>query len=102
MSNITLNFKPFLTLDDELCNLGSDFALELMSPIDDLAAIQGKLEEYRENGAQLGWSNHPESQQVHIYRSIQPVQVLERPNTLLGEELLPGYTLNLVAIWPQG
>lgn len=77
-----------------------DFVLELMSPSDDLAAIQGKLEEYRENGAGLGWLIDPESQQVHIYRSNQPTQILEHPNTLSGEEVLPGFTMSLVAIWP--
>lgn len=76
-----------------------DFVLELMSPSDDLAAIQGKLEEYRENGAGLGWLIDPESQQVHIYRSNQPTQILEYPNTLSGEEVLPGFTMSLVAIW---
>jgi Putative restriction endonuclease len=71
--------KPLFTLDDEsfeqLCHLYSDFVSERMALSDDLDAIQGKLEEYRENGVQVGWLNHPESQQVHIYPSSQPFQV---------------------------
>jgi Uma2 family endonuclease len=76
-----------------------DFVLELMSPSDELAVIQGKLEEYRDNGAQLGWLIAPEIQQVYIYRPDQPVQVLDRPNVLSGEEVLPGLVLNLETLW---
>jgi Uma2 family endonuclease len=79
-----------------------DFVLELMSPSDDLTVIQGKLEEYRDNGAQLGWLIAPETQEVHIYRSGQPIEILNRPNTLSGEEILPGFVLNIETIWPQG
>lgn len=75
-----------------------DFVLELMSPSDDLAATQGKLEEYRDNGAQLGWLIDPETQRVHIYRPEQPTRILDYPNTLSGEQTLPGFTLNLVDI----
>jgi len=32
-----------------------DFVLELMSPTDNLKAIQAKMQEYRDNGARLGW-----------------------------------------------
>lgn len=70
-----------------------------MSPSDELAVIQGKLEEYRDNGAQLGWLIAPEVQQVYIYYPSQPVQVLQRPHALSGEEVLPGFVLNLEPLW---
>src|SRR6184192_2064785 len=44
-----------------------DFVLELSSPSDSMGALHKKKEEYRENGAQLGWLLDPTSKQVHIY-----------------------------------
>ena len=78
-----------------------DFVLELLSPSDELTDIQGKLEEYLANGAQLGWLIDPQSQQVLIYHPEQAIEVLHRPALLLGEEVLPGFTLQLQTLWPS-
>jgi len=72
-----------------------DFVLELMSPTDNLKAIQAKMQEYRDNGARLGWLINRKAQQVEIYRIAQEVEVLQSPDTLSGENVLPGFTLDL-------
>jgi Uma2 family endonuclease len=36
---------------------------------------------------------------VEIYRIGQEVEVLESPVSLSGEDVLPGFVLNLKAIW---
>src|SRR5205823_7777450 len=59
-----------------------DFVLELRSPSDGLAALHRKMEEYRENGAHLGWLLDPTSKQVHIYRPGAPVELLDDPVSL--------------------
>src|SRR5258706_4267203 len=41
-----------------------DFVLELRSPSDGMRALQAKMEEYRENGAALGWLLDPVSKRV--------------------------------------
>jgi Uma2 family endonuclease len=76
-----------------------DFVLELRSPSDDLATLQAKLQEYLENGSQLGWLIDPESQRVYVYRPGQPVQVLERPTSLEGDPVLPGFVADLNLVW---
>jgi Uma2 family endonuclease len=76
-----------------------DFAIELRSPSDSLKSIQEKMEEYRENGTQLGWLMNLQDQQLEVYRTGQGVEVLESPSTLSGEEVLPGFILELQAIW---
>src|SRR5436305_8396922 len=53
-----------------------DFVLELRSPSDALPLLQKNMEEYRENGAQLGWLLDPGSKRVHIYRPGLAVEVL--------------------------
>lgn len=76
-----------------------DFVLELMSPSDNLKVIQEKMKEYIDNGIRLGWLINRKSQTVEIYRQGQEVEVLQSPTTLSGEDVLPGFVLNLLPIW---
>lgn len=76
-----------------------DFVVELMSPSDSLKETQDKMQEYRDNGARLGWLINRKSRKVEIYRQGTEVEVLESPTTLSGEDVLPGFVLNLDSIW---
>ena len=78
-----------------------DFVLELASETDDLETLRAKMQEYIENGCQLGWLISPKTQQVEIYRPNQPVEVLQSPTTLSGESVIPGFILNLGTIFCQ-
>jgi Uma2 family endonuclease len=70
-----------------------------MSPSDNLKITQEKMQEYLDNGIRLGWLINRRTQTVEIYRQGQEVEVLQSPATLLGEDVLPGFVLNLQAIW---
>lgn len=72
-----------------------DFVVELRSPSDRLADIQEKMQEYRENGARLGWLIDPETKRVYIYRPECEVEVVEEPSMVAGEHVLPGFVLDL-------
>ncbi|OKH28792.1 Uma2 family endonuclease [Chroogloeocystis siderophila] len=76
-----------------------DFLVELRSPTDSLEQLQAKMQEYIENGARLGWLIDPQDRQVEIYRQAQPVEVLQAPSTLSGEDVLPKFVLNLERIF---
>lgn len=76
-----------------------DFVVELLSPSDSLKDTQEKMKEYRDNSARLGWLINRKSRQVEIYRQGQDVEVLESPASLSGEDVLPGFVLNLESIW---
>ncbi|NEO84735.1 MAG: Uma2 family endonuclease [Spirulina sp. SIO3F2] len=76
-----------------------DFVVELRSETDSLKELQAKMQEYMENGAQLGWLIDPKNKRVEIYRLGQAVEVLENPMTLSGEPVLPGFTLTLKRVW---
>ncbi|MGK7878369.1 MAG: Uma2 family endonuclease [Xenococcaceae cyanobacterium] len=76
-----------------------DFVIELSSPSDSLTTIRRKMEEYRDNGTCLGWLINRQSRQVEIFRQAQEVEVLDSPATLSGEDILPGFVLNLEPIW---
>lgn len=76
-----------------------DFALELRSPTDSLSTLQAKMQEYIDNGARLGWLIDPEQRRVYVYRPEVPVEILENPETVSGDPVLPGFTLDLREIW---
>ncbi len=78
--------------------LAPDFVIELRSASDNLKKVQAKMEEYRDNGVRLGWLIDPQNQRVEIYRQGQDVEVLTKPATLSGEDVLPEFVLNLSQI----
>jgi len=75
-----------------------DFVVELCSLWDDKNTVREKLHEYISQGARLGWLLDPRDQTVEIYRPGRPVEVLKQPATLSGEDVLPGFVLDLKGI----
>jgi len=76
-----------------------DFVVELRSRTDILANLQRKMEEYMANGAQLGWLIDPLEHRVYVYHPNSAVEQLNAPQTISGEPLLRGLTLDLQEIW---
>ncbi len=92
-----------------------DFVVELMSPSDSVKKTRAKMtsdpasakdarerarmREYMDNGARLGWLINRQQQQVEIYRPNREVEILLSPQTLSGEDTLPGFVLDLAEIW---
>jgi len=72
-----------------------DFVIELRSRTDSLSQLQEKMQEYLNSGLRLGWLINPQAQQVEIYRPNQTVEIVELPVSLSGEDILPGFVLNL-------
>ncbi|MGL5192651.1 MAG: Uma2 family endonuclease, partial [Chroococcales cyanobacterium] len=79
--------------------LSPDFVIELRSESDRLATLQGKLQEYIDNGTALGWLIDPQQQQVEIYRVGQEAEMVVNPSQLSGETVLRGFVLNLQRVW---
>jgi Uma2 family endonuclease len=75
-----------------------DFVIELASPSDEISALQEKMREYVHNGLRLGWLILPASTRVEVYTP-SDVRVLESPDTVSGDPVLPGFTLDLALIW---
>jgi Uma2 family endonuclease len=76
-----------------------DFVIELRSPSDNLKTLQAKMQEYIDNGAQLGWLLNPIDRRVYVYRPGVAVACLENPTTISGDPELPGFVLDLEKIW---
>jgi len=84
---------------EEFSPLSPDFVVELRSSSDSLKKLQEKMQEYIDNGVRLGWLIDTAKKQVEIYRLGQDVEIIESPNTLLGEDILPGFVLDLNKVW---
>jgi Uma2 family endonuclease len=76
-----------------------DFVVELRSPSDALATLQDKMQEYLDNGAQLGFLIDPLERRVYVYRPGATVQCLDDPATISGDPELPGFVLDLRSLW---
>ena len=77
-----------------------DFVVELRSSSDNLQPLKDKMEEYmREPGIQLGWLIDRKHRKVYIYRPGIPEKCLDNPATVSGEQVLPGFVLNMSKIW---
>ncbi|MHC5742231.1 MAG: Uma2 family endonuclease [Nostoc sp.] len=79
--------------------IAPDFVLELMSPSDSLSETQAKMGEYMDAKVRLDWLIDRKTRRVEIYRQGQPKEVLESPTSLSGENILPGFVLDLRIVW---
>ena len=71
------------------------FVAEIVSGTDTLPPLQRKMEIYMANGAQLGWLIDPYRRQVHIYRPGADVEVLDDPETVSGDPVMPGFVFQV-------
>jgi Uma2 family endonuclease len=76
-----------------------DFVVELRSRTDRVTKLREKMLEYMENGASLGWLIDPFQRRVYVYEPDHEVVVLENPEAVSADPLLPGFNLNLTELW---
>ncbi|MBD0395529.1 MAG: Uma2 family endonuclease, partial [Microcoleus sp. C1-bin4] len=72
-----------------------DFVVELRSTTDSLETLRAKMKVYVKNGARLGWLLDRKNRKVEISRQGSDVEILDSPATLSGEDVLPGFVLDL-------
>ena len=80
---------------EKFAKICPDFVIELRSRTDSLSQLQEKMQEYLNSGLRLGWLIDPQNQQVEIYRQNQSVEIVSLPASLSGENVLPGFILEL-------
>ena len=76
-----------------------DFVIELRSRWNTLKEQQRKMQEYLDNGTQLGWLIDPRERRVYIYRTGQEVEVLTDAAAVSADPVLPGFELQLTELW---
>jgi Uma2 family endonuclease len=78
--------------------IAPDFVLELLSPTDSLEKTQAKMQEYLNSGVRLGWLIDRDRRYVEIYRINRSVEAFTDPEQLSGEDILPGFLLNMSTV----
>ena len=76
-----------------------DFVVELRSASDNMKPLREKMQEYIENAAKLGWLIDRKNRKVEIYRQGFDVEILDNPASLSGEDILPGFILDMAEVW---
>lgn len=72
-----------------------DFVAEIRRSSDDLKYLLDKMQEYIENGAQLGWLIDRFDKKAYIYRADGSIEIVGINAVLSGENVLPGFRLDL-------
>ncbi len=80
--------------------LAPDLAVEVVSPTDRVQEIADKVANYLLAGTLL-WYVYPTQQQVKVYMPGQPVKTLGLKDVLDGSQVLPGFNLALMDIFPS-
>jgi Uma2 family endonuclease len=75
------------------------YANELMSRSDSWVQTQAKMVEYMESGCRLAWLLDPKGKRAAIYRIGKPPELLTAPDSLSGEDVLPGFILDTRFLW---
>ena len=93
MSTVALDLENLLpvtlTLPDDMVEY---------SAANRIRPLREKMEEYIQNGVQLGWLIDPKERTVTIYRPGQQPEVLNAPSEVRGEGPIDGFVLNLAGI----
>jgi Uma2 family endonuclease len=76
-----------------------DFVIELQSTTDRPRLVREKMVEWIANGTQLAWMIDPERQSVAIYRPDSSVELRTRIDSIEGEGLVAGFSLELGFLW---
>ncbi len=88
-SGIPRGFWPF----------APDLAIEVFSPSDTRSDLLRKIRLYFEAGTRRVWALFPQKKQIHVYSSPTRVIVLKAGDVLMGEEVLPGFSVPVKRIF---
>ena len=80
---------------DKLVPAMPDIAVEIKSPSNTLAEMRDKAQRYMRLGTSLVWIIMPANQRVEIHRSHLPAETLEPGDSLSGDDILPGFELEI-------
>ena len=77
-----------------------DLVVEIRSPISAYQGLRDKAQIYLRYGARLVWIVMPATQAVEVHRADGTVDTVFLDDTLSGEDVLPGFELDLRAVFP--
>jgi Uma2 family endonuclease len=84
---------------EKFFSIAPDFVIELRSSSDNLQPTQQKMTVYQRVGVRMGLLIDPQKQRVEIYRPGREVEILEAPQSIDCNEVMPGFVLDMSRIW---
>jgi len=72
-----------------------DLAVEVLSPSENPVELQQKVRDYLEGGSRLVWVVAPRARTATVYRPDGSARLIREPESLDGEDVLPGLTIAL-------
>jgi len=92
-----------LTTDDKkkFAHICPDFVLEIRSESDSVQELKTKMKEYIDNGCRLAWLIDPKNKETHVYRTTGSNEVISFDKELSGEEVMPGFSIDLSKIFNE-
>jgi Uma2 family endonuclease len=76
-----------------------DLAVEVLSPSDNPVEVQQKVRDYLEAGARLVWVLAPRARAATVYRPDGSARLVRAPESLDGEDVLPGLAIPLADLF---
>ena len=99
VSFVALGRLPNNALPDGNLRLAPDLAAEVVSPNDEVVALEQKIDEYLRSGVKLVWVVHPQTKVAYVYRLDGTAARKTGAESLDGEAVLPGFTLSLTDLF---
>lgn len=79
--------------------LAPDFVVVISGYEESDMKLQRKMQEYKNCGVRLGWLINPDSKQVEVYRLNREKEILDNPQTISGEDILPNLVIELTDVF---
>jgi Uma2 family endonuclease len=76
-----------------------DLAVEVVSPSDTLEEVEAKVDDWLTAGTRLVWVANPRRRTVTVYRSLTDVAILTINDVLDGQDVVPGFRINVATIF---
>ncbi len=80
-------------------DVAPELIVEILSLDDRWADVQKKLAEYFNIGVQMVWVADPKQQQVHVYRALTDVEIVNADQRLTGGDVLPDFSVSVAALF---
>ena len=78
--------------------LAPDLAVEVLSRVDSAGKVQAKIDDWLAAGTLLVWVIDPRRRVARVHRADGSVSLLTEQEYLVGENVLPGFTLSLARV----
>jgi Uma2 family endonuclease len=76
-----------------------DLAVEVLSPDDTVYEVEEKVADWLSAGTSAVWVINPKRHTVHIHRPQAQTQTLTENDTLDGQDVVPGFRLNVTEVF---